>query len=261
MNPTRPDTDARPRRLPAGRRTRLLAVLLMLAGSGQVGAQAPDWPMQVLPGQPRALQATWLQVMTPDCQKLTRVRHVQGVLEVEVRPTGCFIPRPGFRNSRTLSLGKLPQGEYRIRLVDAGRPDRPLLAPELAVTVAPPPPGVYPDEVEPLHDYSGWWMRADQDSGEGWLVEHVVPDRMMFTWVGYDADGEPTWLVMQSTANRYGHLSGPVYRSRREGDQVVRTRIGEGTFVSARHDEARFTLRPDDPDAEPIETPLRRLPL
>ncbi|MBX3725348.1 MAG: hypothetical protein KF823_05470 [Xanthomonadales bacterium] len=262
MNRPVPAGDAPRRGLAATSRTRLLTALLMLACIGQASAQVPDWPMQTLPEQPRTLQATWLHVMMPDCQIFAGVRHIQGTLEVEVRPTaGCFIPRPGFRNPRTLALGKLPQGEYRVRLVDAGRPDRPLLAPELAFTVEPPPPGVLPDEFEPLHDYSGWWMHGEQDRGEGWLVEHVVPDRLMFTWVGYDADGEPTWLVMQSTSHRNGRLSGPVYRSHREGDQVIRTLIGQGTFLSLRHDEAWFILRPVDPSAPQVETPLRRLPL
>lgn len=112
---------------------------------------------------------------------------------------------------------------------------------------------------ELLLDYSGWWTTEDPTLGEGWLVEHKVPDRMMFSWVTYDDAGEPTWLVMQSTDRFLRVLTGPVYRSERLDGSIVRTLVGEGRFEGFAPGEARFTLTPEDMVGESTVTELRRL--
>jgi hypothetical protein len=235
----------------------LAAALPIVGAVGPVAAQSGAYELVVEPEAPRAQQAVFATVAVPFCRALAEVSHVEGTIEIGVRSALCF-PRPGFR-PMSVSLGKLPQGSYRLRVVNAEDPARPGLTPERMLTVAPPVPGDFADEFEPLLDYSGWWTTADSDRGEGWLVEHKVPDRMMFSWVAYDADGNPTWLVMQATERSYRALIGPVYRSERQGDIVVRTLIGEGRFEGTAADAATFVLTLEDSVEEPVSTSLRRL--
>ncbi len=234
------------------------ATMALLGAASPVAAQVGAYDLVITPEQPRAQQAVYATVAVPFFGRiLGDVSFVEGVIEIGVRTAGGF-PRPGTR-PESVTLGKLPQGTYRLRVVDANLPTRPALAPERTFTVAPPTPSASSQDYDPLLDFSGWWTRADTDTGEGWLVEHKVPDRMMFSWVTYDDAGNPNWFVMQSAQRQSGGvLVGPVYRSRREGGAIVRTLIGEGRFLARAPDVATFALTPSDGQA-PVTTPLRRL--
>lgn len=235
----------------------LTAALPILAISGSVTAQPGAYEITIEPETPRAQQAVYATVAVPFCRTPSDVSHVEGVFEIGVVSTACF-PRPGVRPA-PVTLGKLPQGTYRLRVVNAEDPARPALTEEHTLTVAPPTPGNHPDEREPLLDYSGWWTTAAADQGEGWLVEHKVPDFLVFSWVTYDAEGNPTWLNMQSTERNYRALIGPVYRTERDGDAVVRTRVGEGRFEGTAPNAAMFTLTLDGEGEEPVSTSLQRV--
>lgn len=236
----------------------LVAALVLLGAAAPVAAQIGFYAVEIEPEQPRAQQAVYATVAVPFNYALSEVTHVQGVIEIGVRAVGGFLPRPGTR-PMSVTLGKLPQGTYQLRVVNADAPTRPALSPARVLTIAPPEPSGPFGYAEPLMDFSGWWTRADSDSGEGWLVEHKVPDRMMFAWVTYDDAGNPNWFVMQSTLRQSGSLIGPVYHSRREGGTIVRTLVGEGRFRANGPDAAVFALRPVDPAQAPVDTPLRRL--
>jgi hypothetical protein len=158
-----------------------------------------------------------------------------------------------------VSLGKLPQGEYRVRLVNADNPARPALTSDVVFNVAAPPAGQFFDEFDPLLDYSGWWWNA-ASAGEGWFVERKVPDRLMLSWATYDTAGRATWLVMQSDTRSYRRLSGPVYGAQRVSGAVTLTRVGQGVFEASAANTATFTLTPDGPSATPVVTSLQRLP-
>jgi hypothetical protein len=230
--------------------------LPMFAGSGAAFAQFSPYVITIEPETPRAQQAVYATVAMPGCRVPKDVRFVDGVIEIGVASTWCGVPPPGLY-PRSVSLGKLPQGTYRVRVASA--PDGPA-RPEYTFTVEPPVEGEWQDEHEPLLDYSGWWTTEDPTLGEGWLVEHKVPDRLMFSWVTYDDEGNPTWLVMQSTERDHRALIGPVYRSERQDGTIVRTIIGEGRFEGFAPDEARFTLTPSEGGGDPVVTELRRLP-
>lgn len=235
----------------------MAVALSMLAASGAVVAQPGAYEVTVEPETPRAQQAVYAIVAMPGCRVAKDVRFVDGVIEIGVAGTLCGVPPPGLF-PRAVSLGKLPQGTYPLRVVGYAT-GQPLLLQERTLTVEPPVPGDWSDEHEPLLDYSGWWTTADPDIGEGWLVEHKVPDRLMFSWVTYDDEGNPTWLVMQSTERDHRALIGPVYRSERRDGTIVRTLVGEGRFRGTAPDEASFTLTPEGPGQEPVITHLRRL--
>lgn len=236
----------------------MAAALALLGAVAPVAAQIAFYAVEVQPEQPRAQQAVYAIVAVPFNYALKDVSHVQGVIEIGVHAVGGFLPRPGTR-PMSVTLGKLPQGIYQVRVVNADVPTRPALSPALVLTVAPPVPSGPFGYAEPLLDFSGWWTRADNDSGEGWLVEHKVPDRMMFSWVTYDDVGNPNWFVMQSTRRQSGSLIGPVYSSRRENGTIVRTLVGEGRFWATGPEAAVFALSPADPAQAPVDTPLRRL--
>jgi hypothetical protein len=236
----------------------LLATMALLVAAAPAAAQSAFFAVEIVPDQPRAQQAVHATIAVPESYTPGDVSHVQGVIEIGMRRTGGF-PRPGTR-PMSVTLGKLPQGTYRLRVVNAAEPTRPPLAPEQTFTVAPPAPSASPQDYQPLLDYSGWWTRADTDSGEGWLVEHKGPDRLMFSWVTYDDAGNPNWFVMQSTQRQSGGvLIGPVYRARREDGTIVRTLVGEGRFLADGIDQALFVLTPANPPLGAVSTPLRRL--
>lgn len=234
------------------------AALPMFAGSGAAFAQPGAYEIAIEPETPRAQQAVYATVAMPACRVPNEVRYVDGVIEIGVTSTLCGVPPPGLRD-RSVSLGKLPQGTYRVRVAERHASGQ-AFGPERMLTVAPPAAGEWLDEHEPLLDYSGWWTTEDPTLGEGWLVEHKVPDRLTFSWVTYDDAGEPTWLVMQSIERNYRSLIGPVYRSVRRDGTIVRTIIGEGRFEGFAPDEARFTLTPSEGGGDPVVTELRRLP-
>ncbi len=236
----------------------MAATLSMLVASGAAVAQPGAYAITLEPETPRAQQAVYAIVAMPGCRVLKDVRYVDGVIEIGVTSTLCGTPRPGL-HPHSVSLGKLPQGTYQVRVV-GDVTMQPLPVQESTLTVEPPVPGDWSDEHEPLLDYSGWWTTADPSLGEGWLVEHKVPDRLMFSWVTYDDEGNPTWLVMQSTERNHRALIGPVYRSERRDGAIVRTLVGEGRFEGAYSDEAIFTLTPDGPGQTPVVMELRRLP-
>lgn len=235
----------------------LTAVLPMFV-AGSVSAQPEPYEITIEPETPRAQQSVYAIVAMPACRVPEYVRHVDGVIEIGVASTLCGVPPPGLR-PRTVTLGKLPSGNYEVRVVG-----RHVIGPEYlqerTFTVEPPVPGNWADEYQPLLDYSGWWTTEDPALGEGWLVEHKMPDRLMFSWVAYDDAGKPTWLVMQSTDRNHHALTGPVYRSERQDGTIVRTLVGEGRFEGYAPDEARFTLTLAEGDEAPIVTELRRLP-
>jgi hypothetical protein len=172
---------------------------------------------------------------------------------------GCFIPRPGFTRPVDASLGKLPPGEYRVQVIyDSAIP--PIVAGERTLVVAPLPTGVVYSLSDPHLDLSGWWTTLDPSSGQGWLIEHKLPDRIVFSWVTYAADGTPMWLNMQTTGRQGRNFIGPVYRSERVADDVIRSLVGEGRFEFGTADSSVFTLVPADPAVPPSTYQLRRLP-
>src|SRR5690606_4632845 len=103
-------------------------------------------------------------VALPACRVLKDARFVDGAIEIRIAGTLCGVPPPGLR-LHSLSLGKLPQGTYALRLVSsvAGQPQ---LLQERTLTIEPPVPGDWSDEHEPLLDYSGWWTTEDPSIGE-----------------------------------------------------------------------------------------------
>ena len=234
----------------------MAAAVPMFAASAVAFAQTGAYAITIEPEAPRAQQAVYAVVAMPGCRVPKDVRYVDGVFEIGVAATLCGVPPPGLY-PRAVSLGKLPQGTYRLR-IGAGANGQPPLQ-EYTLTVEPPVAGDWSDEHEPLLDYSGWWTTEDPTLGEGWLVEHKVPDRMMFSWVTYDDAGEPTWLVMQSTDRSHRALTGPVYRSERVDGSIVRTLVGEGRFEGYAPGEARFTLTPEDMVGESTVTELHRI--
>lgn len=233
---------------------------LLLAAAGAARAQVMPFSFEIFPAQPSAQQAVYVRVNVPDCMALGGVSHAEGRLMVSVRRTGCSIPRPGFTRPIDASLGKLPPGDYRVQVINDANPNQPILAVEQALAVAPLPTGVIFSPTDPHLDLSGWWTTLDPSSGQGWLIEHTLPDRMIFSWVTYDDDGNPMWLNMQTTGRQGRSLIGPVYRSHRQADQVVRTLVGEGRFEFETADASVFSLVPADPALPPSSYQLRRLP-
>lgn len=231
---------------------------LLLAAAGAARAQVMPFSFEIFPAQPNAQEAVYVRVNVPDCMALGGVSHAGGRLRISVRRYGCFIPRPVTRPFDA-SLGKLPPGDYQVQVFNDDS-DPPILAAEQTLVVAPLPTGVVYSPSDPHLDLSGWWTTQDPSSGQGWLVEHKLPDRLIFSWVTYDDDGNPMWLNMQTTGRQGRSLVGPVYRSQRQEDQVVRTLVGEGRFEFETFDASVFTLVPADP-AQPTATILlRRLP-
>jgi hypothetical protein len=240
-----------------GVRAALAGLLLMAAGVA--AAQMQAFSFEIFPAQPGAQEAVYVRVNVPDCMALGGVSHAEGRLMVSVRQTGCSIPRPGFTRPIDASLGKLPPGDYRVQVInDSASP--PILAAEQALVVAPLPIGVIYSPLDPHLDLSGWWTTQDPSSGQGWLIEHKLPDRLIFSWVTYAADGTPVWLNMQTTRRQGRSYIGPVYRSERDADEVIRTLVGEGRFEFDTADSSVFTLVPTDPALPPSTYPLRRLP-
>jgi hypothetical protein len=256
----RPAPTARPRRedscwRAAARLARVGVALLVLCAGSTAFAQSP--PLTVLPAAPQALQPTFVRIALPGCKTVSGVRHSDGQFALDVVGTLCGVPPPGLFTAE-VSLGRLPQGEYRVRAYDADVPGRPPLGAEIRFTVAPPSAGAWPDEYAPLVDFSGtWWNPAR--AGEGWFVDHAVPGRMTLLWTRYDANQQPVWLWMHGTQRDYGAIRGPVYRVTGTPPNVQTTIVGEGRFIgdgnpfSGRSDLAAFVYTPTGQPPERIE--------
>ena len=238
----------------------LLAVvtLLFVAGVGAANAQSAGNGFEILPATPRALQSVYARVTLPACLAIAEVKHADGIISIGVTARIFCIPSP-VTAVREVSLGKLPQGQYRARLVNVDVPNAPEPEPEITFEVAAPTPGAHFDDFGTLLDYSGLWWNPEH-RGQGWFVEHHVPDRLMLTWVTYDEDGRNTWFVMQANLRSYAEISGPVYKAQRTGAGTVLTQIGTGRFASFAAGEAVFTLLPNGVDV-PTVINLYRTPL
>lgn len=248
---------------PATRRAARIALALLAFAGAAFGpaafAQSP--PLSVLPATPRALQPTYARIELPGCRTVSAVRHAGGQFAIDVVSTLCGVPPPG-RFGMEVSLGRLPQGDYRVRAYDGEAPGRPPLGPEVTFTVAAPVSGAFTDEYAPLVDLSGtWWNPAR--AGEGWFVDHASPDRMVVLWTMYDAGQQPVWLWMHGTRRSYGAISGPVYRVTGTPPGVTSTVVGQGEFAgsghpfSGRSDRAFFLYTPTGQPTQRID--LERL--
>jgi hypothetical protein len=266
MTLMKPASSPEARRPCSGRRdaraqigARMPAMVLMMAAAGMASAQPAPFTFEIVPDSPSAQQDVFARIHLPSCREMATVSHAQGTIAIAFKGTGCFgIPPPGIFTYE-VSLGKLPQGEYQVQLVNNSYPVGPVGAPKTLV-VAPLPIPPFGIGVRPLLDHSGWWMSADARPGEGWLVEHKLPDTLVFSWVTYDGDGEPMWLNMQAQRQHRAYV-GPVYRTQRQGGQLIRTVVGQGSFDAATADAAVFTLTPADPAITPVSHDLRRLRL
>ncbi len=249
---------ARARRAVRAPRLLLAIATLWFAGIGATRAQIPDDGFEILPATPRALQPVYARVMLPACRAIAEVKHAQGIISIGVTAQIFCIPSP-VMSARDVSLGKLPQGQYRARLVNADVSNASEPEPEIAFEVAAPTPGANFDDFGALLDYSGLWWNPEH-RGQGWFVEHHVPDRLVLTWVTYDEAGRNTWYVMQADSRSYEVISGPVYKAQRTGTGTVLTQIGSGRFASFAAGEAVFTLLPNGADV-PTVINLHRTPL
>lgn len=235
----------------------LLLALILVGVMPSLPVQAQAGSIVVQPTAPRALQPTFARIMLPGCKTVAAVRHAAGQFALDVVSTLCFLPPPGLFEHE-VGLGQLPQGEYRVRAFDAEAAGRPPLAAEVAFTVTAPTPGAFFDEHQPLVNYSGnWWNPAR--AGEGWFVEHAVPDRLILVWATYASNGLSTWLVMQANTRSYGRLSGPVYRSSGTPPNVTVTPVGVGSFNVTQPGSAQFIFTATGQAPEAIA--LQRLPL
>lgn len=248
----------RSRRAAFAPRLLLSIVTLWFASVGSISAQSPNEEFRVLPDTPRALQAVYVRLTLSACQGIAEVKHANGIFSIGVTSQVFCIPSPVPR-ALEVSLGKLPQGQYRVRVANADDPNDPESWPELTFDVAAPAPGRFSDEFGPLLDYSGVWSSPDY-RGQGWFVEHRSPDRLLLTWVTYDDAGRNTWYVMQANLRSYEVLSGPVFKTQRTGTTVELTQIGSGRFESRAADEAEFTLLLDGAEV-PTTINLRRAAL
>jgi hypothetical protein len=196
--------------------------------------------LQILPAQPSALQPVYARAGLPGCKQISRVRHVEGLIRIDVVSTLCGVPPPGAFDT-DVSLGRLPQGSYRMRLFDGEVQGNPALSAEVAFTVAPPVPGDFFDEFAPTLDYSGIWWNA-QRAGEAFFVQHQVPDRLLLTWNTFAANGQPEWFVMQSDTRDYASLVGNVYRATGPAGTPTLELLGRASFYSYGSDTASFVV-------------------
>ena len=235
----------------------LLLVLLLAGGAGVAQAQAQFEP-RIVPQAPKAQQPVYAQIDTGFCEGVSEVRFVNGLLMVKLIGFICGTPPPGVI-TRTISLGRLPSGTYRLVFFDEFDGQIRLRSPEVSFTVTPAETRPFFDDFNPIIDGSGWWHNP-QRNGEGWFVEHHYRDRVMVGWVTYRTDGSSQWFVMQSTSRNGNVLLGPVYRAQGTPPNVSLTQVGTASFEVTADNAARFVYRPDGSGQPEQAVDLQRLP-
>lgn len=213
---------------------RLLAPLLALAALPASAAS------QLSPPEPAEFDLVNLRMTVDSCAfapGTVSVSAVAGTIRVAHRPNQCLLP--GEPRVVDIRLGALPIGDWRVEVHPDGDPSGPP-SERIAFSVRGRPQiAVFPPPPRPLTDYSGPWFRP-AESGWG-LSFHQGPTNVVFaTWYVYDADGTPSWYVIQdgrwTTSTGW---TGKVYRTFGpsyfpgpgfDPAQVVLVVVGEAAF-------------------------------
>lgn len=113
---------------------------------------------------------------------------------------------------------------------------------------------------------AGAWYVAARP-GEGWLLSHSAPGKVVVSWYTFDALGEPYWLIGVGEADVAGRLlvtdlfsaSGTRYGHGFDASTVQLRRAGALEFSLAGCNAGTVVFTPDEPDAEPLSFPVDRV--
>lgn len=225
------------------------ASLALLALFAATDSKAVEPATLQLLNQPEALEPVHVRARLPICSQITGLSFVGGRFELATAAKAC-IPQPTLVDHE-ITLGRLPQGHYTLRVVgDAAPQGAPL---ELAVDVAAARAIDPESDVDGLTDFSGIWS-APSRNGDSIFVQHETgSERLLITWNTYGSDGTPIWHAAISTNTRLDDTYELfVFRTSRQGLEIE----GTASFVAHGIENATFTVTMDH--ESPIEMALHR---
>jgi SAM-dependent methyltransferase len=184
------------------------------AGSEAVEEERSELTIEVVSGAARSNDYLVAQVQLSP--------RAQGDVEIAVQAHG-IVTVAGLEHRVQLGLGRFWCGDVEISARRGAH------AATTIVEVADRP--AHPDRILPLLDYSDlWWNPSEPGWGVG-IHQHANGQLVAF-WLGYDADGSPTWLSLHpggwATRQRF---EGIVYRHRgAAAREVLASPVGSGSL-------------------------------
>lgn len=173
-------------------------------------------------GAPSMFEPVMARAFLPGCKRIDAVRFETDAFVVHLGDTPCGVPPEG-PFAHDFSLGQLPQGRYRVRIVDAEeRPFGEALMFEVSGSALPAS-----DARGGIVDASGFWWDPRRNGESVSVLHRVAADRLMIAWNAYDASGQARWYVLLSiAAGHYDTHLLAVYEPARSGLRPV----GSATF-------------------------------
>ena len=103
--------------------------------------------------------------------------------------------------------------------------------------------------VPPPPNYGGLWWNAPANSEPGWGLDFAHQgDTLYASWLTYDVDGSPLWMVVAATRTAPNVFAGTLYRATGpafnampfDPAQVAGTPVGTAIFTFIDNDNATF---------------------
>ncbi len=170
-------------------------LIVGVAGMFAIQAQCQDYPLTIVPSNPRPFESVQLQVLVqPNIRPASRpvinmagnkITVVMGFISL-IAPGGLppIMPIP-------IGLGQLPAGLYTVEFKSSVNAAPPFAS--TTFTVA--------DPANRIPDYPGfnfsdlWWDPTES----GWGISiHVKNDLFFAAWFVYDQNGRPQWYTLQA---------------------------------------------------------------